>query len=109
MSDESPSNYTKAMIIALFGHEITDKDLLEDCKDVSGTEPFSTRFWRQFYLTPYMIHPKYFVNSYRNRIHKERYVLDKNYLTSSDLFTDICNKAESLMKVRTKSVIYIEF
>ena len=87
------------MTLAIFGHEINDSDIREDCTDVAGIEPLKRRFWRQFYLTPYMLFPKYFVNNYRKNIYNERYVLDYKYSTSREMFADICSHSENIMKV----------
>jgi hypothetical protein len=87
------------MIISMFGHEINDPDIREDCHEVAGIEPFKTRFWRQVYLLPYMLFPKYFVNHYSQVIHKEKYVLDEDYPTPLDMYTDMCNKANRIFNV----------
>jgi len=87
------------MIISMFGHEINDPDIKEDCHEVVGIEPFKTRFWRQVYLWPYMLFPKYFVNHYSQVVHKEKYVSEEDYPTPLDMYTDMCNKADRIFNV----------
>jgi len=90
------------MVLSIFGHEITDSDIREDCCDVSQNDSLKARFWREFYLSPYMIYPKYFVDRYKRKIHKERYVLDGNYSKSYEMFADMCGKADHIIQVSNK-------
>ena len=86
------------MILSIFGHEL-DKQIIDDCKEVSAAQPLSVRFWKNLFLSPYMIFPEYFVRKLDKIIHKERYVLDDKFDSIEDMFESIKNKAFLTIKV----------
>lgn len=79
------SAYCKAMIFSLFGKEL-DKEILDDCSEVVPADPWSRTFWKNFYLSPYMIYPQYFLKKMDSEIHSYNYIFDQEFGSAKDMF-----------------------
>ena len=72
----------------MFGHEL-DKDILEDCAEVVPKDPWTRTFWKNFYLSPYMIYPQYFLKRCDTDVHRYRFILDQKFNSSKEMFAAI--------------------
>ncbi len=91
------SSYCKGMIISVFGHQIEDPDFFEDIKDHNEVESLKTRFWKQFYLTPYMIFPKFYLEKYKKLVYSEKFINGMTFGNSNEMFEAISGKIHLIM------------
>ena len=86
------------MILSIFGHELDD-DIMQDCEEVVTKESWFRRFLKNFYLSPYLINPRYFLEMFDRDIHKYRFVFDDKFETSAQMFDAITSKFWEAIKV----------
>ena len=92
------SNYTKALILSFFGHEL-DPQIIEDCKEVRESDPWTNELRKTLDFLPYIIVPEYYMDLFDKNVHKMTDVFDKNCETSYDILSDIMKKTFSLIEV----------
>ena len=97
LSNEA-SNYCKALILSIFGHEL-DPQIIDECKEITAPDPFKVRFWKNAGLVPYMIAPDHLIQRTNRLIAKNRYIFDDKFESVGDMYGALLSKAFQLAEV----------